>query len=449
MIENKLKALFAVVGNPVEHSKSPLIFNTAFKNKKINAEYFALKSENINETINDMRKKNYSGYSITIPHKISAISCVDFVDPIAKKIGAINTIVNENQILKGHNTDCVGAINALKKETKISEKKVYIIGSGGAARAIIAGLIQEKAIVTIYARNREKSMALAEEFSCSYGVLQEIDKKYDILINTTPVGMYPNIDESPVPESILVKEKIVFDIVYNPIETELLKKAKKAGCKIIYGTEMFLEQAYEQFKLFTKKEPPKKVMRNILLKELKKEQKKREKEQTTLFLVGYRGTGKTCIGKLVAQKLGKKFVDADNYLVEKIGKNIPDIFAQEGEEKFRKYETKMLKEIIKMKNIVVGCGGGIVTKESNIKIMKKKGIVCLLKANPKTIYSRIYGDKNRPALTDKDPYEEIIHVLNKRKKNYEKAADFEIDTASISINESVEKIMAKYIEFVK
>jgi len=438
------KNFFAVVGNPVAHSKSPLIFNAAFKQKKINASYSAIKSENLVETINEMRIGNFCGFSITIPHKINAFKLVDEVDPLAEKIGAINTIVNEEGKLKGYNTDCIGAINALEGKIRLGGKAVYVIGSGGAARAIIAGLVKEKAVVTVYARNRERAMTLAEEFSCSCRVLQEIDKKYDILINTTPVGMYPNTDEMPIPESALTKGKIVFDIVYNPLETELLKKAKKAKCKVIYGTEMFLEQAFEQFRLFTKKSPPKRIMRGILLKQLKKEQKSiNQTAKNTLFLIGYRGTGKTCVGKAVAKKMKRVFVDADELLVARVGKNIPEIFAQEGENKFREYETDTLKEICKMKNVVVGCGGGVITREENIELMKKKGTICLLKSLPEKIYERIYADKNRPALTDKDLYEEIVQMLEKRKEMYETAKDFEIDSTK-SIDECADNIIELY-----
>lgn len=265
--------ILAVIGNPIAHSKSPLIHNAAIAKSGVNAAYFAFKVAFIENAIIAMRELNFRGYSITIPHKITAMRFVDTVDPLAQKIGAINTIVNNNGKLTGYNTDCLGAVHALASATKLAGKHVYVIGNGGAARAIVAGLVNEKAKVTVWGRDKQKAELLAREFGASGNDLTHIDANYDILINTTPIGMHPNISEMPIPADILIKRKIVFDIVYNPLETLLLKTAKKKGCKVISGTEMFLEQAYAQFELFTDKKAPKEIMRKVLLKELRKEQK--------------------------------------------------------------------------------------------------------------------------------------------------------------------------------
>lgn len=168
------------------------------------------------------------------------------------------------------------------------------------------------------------------------------------------------------------------------------------------------------------------------------------KKLTNLFLIGYRGTGKTTLGRAVARKLKMNFIDADDLLVETIGKSIPKIFESEGEDKFREYETQILKEICKKENIVVGCGGGIVTREENIKLLKENGVVCLLTADPKVIHEWIYGDKNRPSLTDKDPYKEIVFMMEKRKPLYNKAKDFSVDTGVNNIPDSVKRIIEGY-----
>jgi shikimate dehydrogenase len=198
---------------------------------------------------------------------------LDEIHPTAKKIGAVNTIVNKNGKLIGYNTDCEGAINPLKERTQINGKKVYLLGAGGAARAILCGLIQEGAKVTIYNRTFEHAQKLAEEFNCEAKELSEIDSNCDVIINTTPVGMWPNTNESPIEERFLKKGMIVFDTVYNPLETNLIKYAKRKDCKTILGVEMFLNQAYTQFELFFLEKPPKELMRKVLLKELKKRQK--------------------------------------------------------------------------------------------------------------------------------------------------------------------------------
>jgi shikimate kinase len=166
-----------------------------------------------------------------------------------------------------------------------------------------------------------------------------------------------------------------------------------------------------------------------------------------LFLIGYRGTGKTTLGKMVADKLGYRFIDLDNLIIENTKKSIPQIFSSEGESAFREYEHNALEIISNEKRIVVSCGGGIITSENNIPILKRTGIVCLLKASPKTIFDRIYSDNNRPALTDKNPFDEILHMLEKRKEAYEKAMDFAINTEK-SHSECVAEIEKKYKEIL-
>ena len=166
----------------------------------------------------------------------------------------------------------------------------------------------------------------------------------------------------------------------------------------------------------------------------------REQSKKIIFLIGYRGTGKTTIGKNVAKKLGINFIDLDEEIVKQAGKTIPQIFQNEGETKFREYESNALKNLNK-DPLVVSCGGGITNKEENIELLKEKGFVILLTASPEVIYSRINGDKNRPALTDKDPLEEIKHMLAKRKEAYQKAKDIEYSTNILSVNACALKIV--------
>lgn len=263
--------LFAVIGNPVEHSKSPLIHNIALFENNINGKYLAFEVENIENTIIAMREFKIKGYSVIIPHKINIINYLDKIDPLAKKIGAVNTVHNKNGKLIGYNTDMNGAIDALKEKTEIKSKKIYIVGAGGAARAIICGLCEEGAKITLFVRNKEKSKNIAKEFNLNLEELKNIDSEFDILINTTPIGMHPKINESPVDKSIFKSGQIVMDIIFNPFETKMLKDAKKNGAEIILGVEMFLNQAYEQFRIWNNNiEPPKEKMRKAVIKELKK-----------------------------------------------------------------------------------------------------------------------------------------------------------------------------------
>lgn len=255
---NKLKApkIFGLVGNPVKHSKGIIIHNKAFEKLKLNNIYVNFLVDDLKKFIKEF-KPMLSGLSITIPFKREIIKCMDKVDPIAKKIGAVNTVIKKNGKLIGYNTDVTGAIKAIESKTKIKGKNVLMIGAGGVARAIGYGIIQKKANLTILNRTVSKAKKLAKELKCSSGSLKEIKKQKnaDIIINATSIGMFPNINKTPIKKQtlkkIIKKNTLVFDSVYNPKKTKLLKEAKKLGCNIVGGYDMFINQAKGQFKLFT------------------------------------------------------------------------------------------------------------------------------------------------------------------------------------------------------
>jgi len=269
MVDTRTR-VFAVIGNPIEHSLSPLIHNTAFSELKVNNVYVAFKVTNVKSAIDSMKELNFGGYSVTIPHKVEVMKYLDEIDSLAKKIGAVNTVVNNDGKLIGYNTDVFGAINALKEKINLEGKKVYVLGAGGAARAIVAGLVEEKAIVTIFNIVPADAEKLANEFNCKWKEWNTVDSNCGILVNATSVGMSPNVDSMPIDAKLLKKEMLVFDVVYNPLETKLIKEAKKIGCTVVPGLEMFLGQAYAQVKLFTGKEAPRELMKKVLLTELEK-----------------------------------------------------------------------------------------------------------------------------------------------------------------------------------
>ena len=267
---NKNTKIAGLIGNPVEHSWSHIIHNSAFEKLKVNAVYLKFRVDEFKKFIDYFKKLNSLGFSVTIPHKIEAMSCLNKIDDKAKKIGAINTIVIRNKRLIGYNTDCDGAIQALKAKTSLKGKNVVILGAGGSSRAISYGLIQENADVVILNRTTDKAQKIAIDFGCNYGSLNALKKlDYDILINTTPIGMHPNVDEIPIDSGLIKKNKIVFDIVFNPYKTMLLKIAEKKNCTIIPGFEMLIYGAMLQFKLWTNKNAPENLMRNKVLRHLK------------------------------------------------------------------------------------------------------------------------------------------------------------------------------------
>jgi len=254
-------ALYGVIGNPVRHSLSPALHNAAFSATNLNAAYLAFATGDIEECVKGIRALGIKGTSITIPFKTTVIPYLDEIDPLARRIGAVNTIVNDNGRLKGFNTDAIGALKALEEKIKLPGMTCLIIGAGGAARAIGFMLKEQDVAVSIVNRSRKRGEALARSLGCPFVPLAEIrGAKGGILVQTTPVGMYPHIDQCPIPENILEQGMVVMDIIYNPVETRLLKTAEARGCITISGMDMFIHQGAEQFRLWTGMDPPVQVM---------------------------------------------------------------------------------------------------------------------------------------------------------------------------------------------
>jgi shikimate dehydrogenase len=268
-----------VIGNPVEHSLSPAIHNAAFQQLRLNLVYLAFRVEAIGEAIGGLRALGgFRGASVTIPHKVSSIPFLDEIDPTARHIGAINTIVAKQGTLVGYNTDATGALRALRGGVgSLAGKRAVMVGSGGAARAIAFALAGESGLAgltllgvdanersRLAADLRSKTSLSVEEAHLDEGVLAKILPAAQILVHCTPIGMSPKIEGTCVPASLLHAGLAVMDIVYNPRETQLLKDARQAGCVTIPGLEMFLHQAVAQFELWTNCTAPADIMRAVL-----------------------------------------------------------------------------------------------------------------------------------------------------------------------------------------
>jgi shikimate dehydrogenase len=276
-----------LIGDPVEHSISPAIHNAAFHASGLDYIYipFHVKPKDLKKAIDGMRALHIRGLNVTIPHKVAVIPFLDRLDVLADRIGAVNTIVNDNGVLTGFNTDAMGFLKALvERDIEPTGKKVLLLGAGGAARAIGFILAEERAHLTILNRKQELSWAkdLADCLSQNYTVkvsagelnrknLLEAIANADILVNATSVGMSPNVSQSPVPADLLCSNLVVFDIVYNPYQTQLLREAKEAGAQTISGLEMLVWQGALAFEKFTGKQAPVELMREAALKVLQHE----------------------------------------------------------------------------------------------------------------------------------------------------------------------------------
>ena len=268
-----------VIGNPVEHSLSPAIHNAAFQKLDLNFVYLAFRVEAIGDAIKGLRALgNFRGASVTIPHKVAAVPFLDTVEPTARHIGAINTIVAEGGSLTGYNTDATGALRALREGgVALKGQHVVMLGSGGAARAIAFALGTEAGIarLSLLGIDEGERTALAQDLQSKTGLtvqaaplddatLRQVLPEAQVLVHCTPMGMSPNVQGTSVPAPLLHAGLTVMDIVYNPRETRLLREAKAAGCRTIPGLEMFLHQAAAQFELWTNQAAPTDVMRAVL-----------------------------------------------------------------------------------------------------------------------------------------------------------------------------------------
>ena len=271
-------AVYGVIADPIGHSLSPQIHNAAFGAAGIDAVYvpFRVPFDTLGQFIEDVPRLGIRGLSVTIPHKEAIAKFLTKVDPAVKGIGAVNTVLFKGDEVLGYNTDYKAAMDCLENRAgrrraartaraRCKDKKVLVLGAGGVARAVMYGLQRRGAKTTIASRTRSRAQFLAETFGgkCVEWPARHIADA-EIIVNCTPVGMHPNVDESPFNKSHLKPSMIVFDTVYNPESTLLLKEARSHGCRIVTGVEMFIRQAALQFLLFTGKEAPEALMRETL-----------------------------------------------------------------------------------------------------------------------------------------------------------------------------------------
>jgi len=264
-------AVYGVIANPVAHSMSPAIHNAAFEATGVDAVYLPFKVDDPVAFVDAFMTIDVQGYSVTIPHKETIMPAMDEIDPTAKAIGAVNTVVNRVGKLHGYNTDCMAAIGELEKVTRLPGKTALMIGAGGAARAIAFGLKRKNVDLTVADIVVEKARKLADEVGCRWTALEDLrSPSADIMINATPAGMHPDVDATAVPKDWLRPQTVVFDVVYNPVETRLLREAREAGCPTVTGFDMFVSQAVAQFEMWTGLHAPVEVMADVVRDRLKK-----------------------------------------------------------------------------------------------------------------------------------------------------------------------------------
>ena len=400
-----------LIGKTLGHSYSKPIHNSF----GYDYDLVELKENEVEEFI---KNSTYNRFNVTIPYKSLVINYLDSVSNIAKEIGAVNTIVKTNGKLYGYNTDFYGMrYMILISKIKIKNQTVMILGTGGTSKTALSVLksLGAKNILVV-SRTGEINYQNCYEYSPS------------VILNTTPVGMYPNQFESPIEISKFKGLKGVIDVIYNPLKTKLLFDAEKLNIKTINGLSMLVAQAKYAKELFIGNE----IKESYFDKEIEREVTKLNSEIKSISVIGMPGSGKSTISKKLAEYLGLELFDSDEEIEKKTGKTPKQIIEDCGEEKFREIETEVLKELSLKRNIILSTGGGIVTKQENEFLLKTLGSIVLIKRKLKLL------DKTgRPLSSDKN---KLKALYKNRKKAYKQFSDYTIKNNK-DINKTLKRIL--------
>lgn len=415
---------YGLIGEHLGHSFSKQIQTRIAEIENVKDYDYQLVELDKEEFKEFMEKKDFKGINVTIPYKKDVIPYLDEMDESAKAIGAVNTIINVDDKLKGYNTDFGGFLYMVKAHNVHMEgKKVLIIGNGGACAAVKAVCKHENAKdIVIVSRSANRGAIGYDEMYTSH-----LDA--DIVVNTSPVGMFPNIANAPIDVSWFHKLECVLDVVYNPILTRLCFEAQEADIKRVIGLEMLIAQAKYTFEIFKNMS-----FDDSIIDEIKKEMLK---DRCNIVLIGMPSAGKTTIGKMLEEKLGKEFFDLDDMIIAKAGKSIPEIFQESGEAGFRAIETEVAIEASKMNNKIIATGGGVVKHKVNMDFLRLNGITIFI---DRDIDKLISSDPNRPLSSSKQALQQMY---KERYPLYQKYAAY-IAVNNANIEETVDDIVNAY-----
>lgn len=344
----------ALIGKPLGHSYSKLI------HEKLGTEYDLLEIEK-GDIAPLLKSGKYGGFNVTIPYKREVFSVLDEVDPLAEKIGAVNTVCVRNRRLIGYNTDVLGLEYMLRRaDINLKDKTVMILGTGGTSRTANAAAERAgaKKVITV-------GRTSPVNYENCYG-FQDVQ----VIINTTPVGMYPNTCGCPININGFKNLSAVADVIYNPLNTRLILDAKGRGLKASGGLSMLVSQAVYASALFYG-QPAKEEQIERIIREIRT-------LSCGITLIGMPGSGKSTLGKMVAEYFNKQFTDTDKTVESAAGKSIPEIFNNDGEGVFRDLETQAVLSAAAKRNAVIATGGGAVLREENRRAMKENSVVILI-----------------------------------------------------------------------
>ena len=403
---------FGLLGRRLGHSFSPQIHAC------LGDPDYVLFEKEPEEIENFLKSGEFAALNVTVPYKQAVMPFLDGISDEAERIGAVNTIIRENGRLIGHNTDYYGFFQTVKRAgISVEGRKAVVLGSGGASKTVKTVLTDLGASdVVIVSRTGESNYS-------------NLDRHADavLLVNATPVGMYPDNYKSPVDLRAFPKCECVIDLIYNPEKTMLIQQALSLGIPAYNGLWMLVAQAKKARELFENK--------SIDDGEISKVYKKLALESRSIALIGMPGCGKSTTAKLLSAKTGRRILSLDSLIEEKAGISIPQIFASYGEEHFRRIENEVLREASKIPGVIIDCGGGIVTRSENFAPLKQNAFVVFLNRGwenlPTDGRPLSLGGKNRELYTVRLPL-------------YRQFCDAEIDTSELGAEETAEKVMEAF-----
>lgn len=371
-----------------------------------------------------MSQRDFEKINITFPYKKDVMKYLDVIDPKAKEIGAVDTIIKKDGKLYGYNTDYEAFLYMINRhDIDFKGKKILILGNGGTSAAIqlIAKELEAREINVVDVKESTGAISYIDVFA------SHLDS--EIVINASPVGMAPDIDNAPISMSLFLNCEAVIDVIYNPILTKLGFEAQELGIKRIIGMEMLVAQCKAAVELFTEQKFEKDFVDKIIHDTLI--------EQCNVVLIGMPSAGKTTIGKMLETRLGKPFIDLDDVVVEKAQMRIPEIFAKSGEAGFRKIESLTACELSKLNNKVIGTGGGTIKNKINMDNLRLNGITIFI---DRDVDKLISSDPNRPLSSSR---EALKNLHDERLPLYQKYAAAVV-LNNDDINDTVDQIVKQF-----
>lgn len=389
---------YGLIGKPLGHSMSPKIHALLGNN-----DYELLELEE-SELKSFLEKREFKGINVTIPYKEKVLQYLDVIDDNAKRIGCVNTIVNINGVLHGYNTDYDGFKELIiSSNIELKDKNVLILGSGGTSKTALT-VLKDLGVSNIKIVSRTSS-----ENKITYeDALKE--SATNIIVNTTPVGMYPNTAKYPLTVHKFNNLEAVVDVIYNPLNSRLLCFARNRRVKAVGGLKMLVSQAIKAHELFFNSKVEDNVRKEVY--------NKIYKEKVNIVLIGMPGCGKSTIAKYLAKELNRELIDLDKEIEKSEDKLIKDIFAESGEDYFRDVESNITKKFAKLHGQVISCGGGIIKNSKNIEMLRQNGLIIFVNRSVHLLEA-LKSDK-RPLAKSRDDLEKLYQ---ERKHLYFRSAD--------------------------